>query len=138
MIDHHKLQELLASRLAKLEPFNEAYAKLYMRRPPVNTEAMAGLNKVFAEGGPEFNAPVLVDMAEVRKALTGAFKPDMGRMLQLAAAIGRAKTNGDVAGLYAAQQEHDEYRSLLLLAEQIAFGYTRVELDEPRDIAPKT
>ena len=49
-------------RGALLEPFNQAYMKISMKRPEVNLKSMSGWNRFFAEGAPEFNLATLVQI----------------------------------------------------------------------------
>lgn len=65
--------DLLKEGRAKVEPFNEAYAKFFMRRPPIDlSKIQDGLNRFIAEGSPEFASPVLVSRELVAEYLDDA------------------------------------------------------------------
>ena len=52
----------------KLEQFNSAYAKIFIRRP-VQKQSKDALNCFFQEGAPEFSNPTLVPIAVAYAAL---------------------------------------------------------------------
>lgn len=63
-----KVAELLRARRAKLEPFNRAYLKIALCKPPLSS-AKDPMNRFFQEGAPEYNAPSLVPIDVARDAL---------------------------------------------------------------------
>ena len=65
-----RLKELLANGRAKIEPFNTGYVRLFMARPKFDMSKISdAMNRFFAEGGPDYNPPVLVPKAIADEAV---------------------------------------------------------------------
>lgn len=124
-----RVTQLLQSGRVKVERFNDAYARLYMKRPVVKAASIADpLNRFFAEGEPEFNAPVLIPMC-IAAAAEGSDEREY--MLELAVRGGSgvdAEREGigavtrDMLGyaFVAADKQHFRLRDVVVKADEVA------------------
>lgn len=127
-----KVRELVTSGRAKVEPFNNGFAKLSMRRPaPDLTTIKEPLNRFFAEGAPIYSGGTLVPAEIVREAFSGDHMPSFGHLMRLAAAVGTAKKSGDALAIEQAESAHEEYRLLCQVADGMHTPYTKDDLDRP-------